>query len=273
MNMISKINSTPLKELPDQDLHEKMFFLQNDIDDYLSENIINEKIESFKQTMRTEQNVIVTTTHRNSLIQAEIETKEEYLRLNQGSGESVLDMKNKNSNNENGLQEEGLSAMNKNMNEINDNDIYRNNKMYNKEDDNTDKIDNKMKSKFEGLKDYLKPKGEKKKRTPDENSQLNDVKNSVSADFMKELEEFDDFDDNNKIDNNDDDNDDDENSNIEGDDDKGNQEGEKKKEKNEEISRREMINTKVNEARKREQKERLEKMEAMKKDGYLIGWG
>ena len=34
-----------------------------------------------------------------------------------------------------------------------------------------------------------------------------------------------------------------------------------------------MINTKVNEARKREQKERLEKMEAMKKDGYLIGWG
>ena len=77
--------------------------------------------------------------------------------------------------------------------------------------------------------------------------------------------------DTNKIDNNDDD--DDENNSNEGDDDKGNQVGEKKKEKNEEISRREMINTKVNEARKREQKERLEKMEAMKKDGYLIGWG
>ena len=122
--------------------------------------------------------------------------------------------------------------------------------MYNKEDDNTDKIDNKMKSKFEGLKDYLKPKGEKKKRTPDENSQLNDVKNSVSVDFMKELEEFDDFDDNNKIDNNNDDDDDDENSNNEGDDDKGNQDGEKKKEKNEEISRREIIKSSSNDNNK-----------------------
>ena len=177
--MISKINSTPLNELPDQDLHEKMFYLQNDIDDYLSESIINEKIELFKKTMKTEQNVLVTTTHRNSLIQAAIETKEEYLRLNQGSGESVLDMKNKNTNTskKNGLQEEGLSPINNNINDIDDDDIYRNNKMYNKEDDNNDKIDNKMKSKFVGLKDYVKPKGENKKRTPDENSQLNDVKN------------------------------------------------------------------------------------------------
>ena len=85
MNMIGKINATPLTELPDQDLHEKMFYLQCDIDDFLSEESITEKMEEFKTNMKLTQGVSVTTTHRNSLIQAEIETKEEYLKDNPNS--------------------------------------------------------------------------------------------------------------------------------------------------------------------------------------------
>jgi hypothetical protein len=45
------------------------FFLQNDIDDYLSEEIIDFEIDNFKKTVKETQGITVTTKHRNAIIQ------------------------------------------------------------------------------------------------------------------------------------------------------------------------------------------------------------
>ena len=281
--MITKINSTPINNLPDQDLHEKMFYLQNDVDDYLSETIINDKIELFKNTMKNEQNILVTTTHRNSLIQAEIETKDEYLRLNQGSGESVLDMKNKSyvNNQENDVN--GLSEVKNNYdsndilgnnNDDKDFEIYRKNKMFdNNKKNNHNDANNKMKSKFEGLRDYIKPKGEKTKRKPDENSQLDYVKNSVSVDLMKEKIESEDSENKENMDYEYiEENDNRKEDGEEGRD--GNGQGSEEAtsgDEVEEISEKEISKRAKD---RKEQKDRLEIIDAIRREkGYLIDWG
>ena len=281
--MITKINSTPINNLPDQDLHEKMFYLQNDVDDYLSETIINDKIELFKNTMKNEQNILVTTTHRNSLIQAEIETKDEYLRLNQGSGESVLDMKNRSNvnNQENDVNRLSEVKNNYDSNDIlgNNNDdkdfeIYRKNKMFdNNKKNNYNDANNKMKSKFEGLRDYIKPKGEKVKRKPDENSQLDYVKNSVSVDLMKEKIESEDSENKENMDYEyNEENDNRKEDGEEGRD--GNGQGSEEAtsgDEVEEISEKEISKRAKD---RKEQKDRLEIIDAIRREkGYLIDWG
>lgn len=269
--------------MPDQDLHEKMFYLQNDVDDYLSETIINDKIELFKNTMKNEQNILVTTTHRNSLIQAEIETKDEYLRLNQGSGESVLDMKNRSNvnNQENDVNRLSEVKNNYDSNDIlgNNNDdkdfeIYRKNKMFdNNKKNNYNDANNKMKSKFEGLRDYIKPKGEKVKRKPDENSQLDYVKNSVSVDLMKEKIESEDSENKENMDYEyNEENDNRKEDGEEGRD--GNGQGSEEAtsgDEVEEISEKEISKRAKD---RKEQKDRLEIIDAIRREkGYLIDWG
>jgi hypothetical protein len=253
VNMISKIKSTPMTELPDQDLHEKMFYLEHDVEDYLSEEMINEKIEAFKQTMKDEQGIIVTTTHRNSLIQAEIETKEEYLRLNQGSGESVLD---RTSSGTSGLIVKEDPEVTKIKNES------QNGKE--NEGDKDDK-DLKMKSKFEGMKGFKAPKPTKE-RIPDENSNLEDVKNSISVEWMKGALEGSESEEDDAI----------EDEDFDGEEgrvrrekvnDKGKKGGKVK------VQEEEVEDEEAAEARRKEQVERLERINAMRGKEYLIGWG
>ena len=253
--MVTKINSTPISELPDQDLHEKMYYLQLDIDDYLSEDIVNEKMDAFKQTMRSTQGIAVTTTHRNSLIQAEIETKEEYLRLNQGSGESVLDSTSSGRAGTSGL-------IVKEDPEITQ--IMRNNEINGKTGNNDDKKDLKMKSKFEGMKGFKEPKPSKE-RIPDENSSLEDVKNSISAEWMK----------GNLLETDSDGEDGGEDA-IEDEDFDG-EEGRIRREKEVKVPKKtkeeEIVDAELIEARRKEQVERIERINAMKGKEYLIGWG
>ena len=285
--MISKINATPLKDLPDSRLHEQMFYLQNDVDDYLSQESIDLKIEDFKNTMLTTQGVSVTTTHRNSLIQAEIETKEEYLRLNQGSGESVLDM------GEGRAGREGLSGLINNedddyeinnnvdlkMNNINSNNQNKNNKNNNNDDNNKNDDTNsrnlKMKSKFEGMKGYVKPKNVEKERKPDKDSKLDDVKNSISVKWLQENSNGND----DENENEDEINESNENSLEHGVNGENGENGEDEIGDNGRMSsgksaRSDMIESKKDsDERKKEVRERLEKIAAMKDKGYLIGWG
>lgn len=242
--MITRINATPINQLPDQDLHEKMFYLQCDIDDFLSEEIITQKMDEFKVTMKTTQGISVTTTHRNSLIQAEIETKEEYLRLNQGSGESLLDMSSNGKN--------GISGLIENTGKKIKNE---------KDDEEKSETDFKMKSKFEDVVGYKAPPP-RKKNTPDENSSLDDVRNSVSMNWMKEKasatennvdeEEGEDDDDDNEI-------------SIDG----------SRKEGMAEDSQVDfdLEDAAKIEARRLQHAERMERIAAMKGKEYLIGWG
>jgi hypothetical protein len=252
VNMISKIKSTPVTELPDQDLHEKMFYLEHDVEDYLSEDMINEKIEAFKQKMKDEQGIIVTTTHRNSLIQAEIETKEEYLRLNQGSGESVLD---RTSSGTSGLIVNDDPEVTK----------IKNSSQKSKENETEDSKNLKMKSKFEGMKGFKAPKPTKE-RTPDEKSNLEDVKNSISVEWMKgALEESET----------------EEEDAVEDEDFDGEEGRVRRQEVNEKgkkggkgkVEEEEVEDEEAAEARRKEQVERLERINAMKGKEYLIGWG
>ena len=264
VNMISKIKLTPVSELPDQDLHEKMFYLEHDVEDYLSEEIINEKIEIFKQKMKDDQGIIVTTTHRNSLIQAEIETKEEYLRLNQGSGESVLDRTSSGKEGSSGLivKEDPEITKIKNNNQ---------NGKINENGNEKDSKDLKMKSKFEGVKGYKAPKPSKE-RIPDENSNLEDVKNSVSVEWMKgALEESE------------------SESESRGDEEDEDFDGEEGRVRREKVTAKgkvkgkvqmkvkeeeeEVVDEEAAAVRRKEQIERLERISAMKGKEYLIGWG
>ena len=237
--MITRINATPLNQLPDQDLHEKMFYLQCDIDDFLSEEIITTKMDVFKSDMKTTQGITVTTTHRNSLIQAEIETKEEYLRLNQGSGESLLDMSSNGKN--------GISGLIENTEKRNKNE---------KEGEKKGGNEFKMKSKFEDVVGYKAPPPSKI-QIPDENSSLEDVRNSVSVSWMKENTSI--------VEDKVEENDDEDNNNEDG----SKQDG---KGENDQVEV-EVEDAAQIEARRIQHAERMERIAAMKGKEYLIGWG
>lgn len=272
VNMISKINSTPLNELPDQSLHTEMIHLQQDIDEHLSEKSIYDQIEEFKNTMKSTQGVTVSTTHRNAIIQAEIETKDEYLRLNQGSGESVLDT-SKDRNTNSGLIER----------DINNKSPEKRTSQSQRKDNNNISITNinansdfKMKSKFEGMEGFVAPKTKKEKRIPDENSNLEHVRNSVSVNLMKESTSTDNDDDYLKYSDDDNDDDEDNKTDIKNSDkkDKNNSNNKAGEESKNVINKAE---TEISEAdeviRKQQQSERLEKIANMKGKEYLIGWG
>ena len=271
--MISRIKSTPLNELPDQSLHTEMIHLQQDIDEHLSEKSIFDQIEEFKNTMKSTQGVTVSTTHRNAIIQAEIETKDEYLRLNQGSGESLLDTTSKDRNTNSGLIERDIN--NKSPEKIRGQSQRKdNNNISNKT--NNGISDFKMKSKFEGMEGFVAPKTKKEKRIPDEKSNLEHVRNSISVNLMKESTSTDNDDDYLKY--SDDDNDDDENNKTE-------TKRSDKKDKNNSNNKTEENSTNVKNKsetdiseedeviRKQQQLERLEKIANMKGKEYLIGWG
>ena len=274
--MISKINSTPINELPDSSLHIEMINLQQDINEHLSEKSIYDQIEEFKSTMKSTQGVTVSTTHRNAIIQAEIETKDEYLRLNQGSGESVLDTTSKDKGTNSGLIERD-NIVNKTPENTNEQSKRKENSFidYTRISQNSDF---KMKSKFEGMKGFVAPKTKKEKRIPDENSSLEQVRNSVSVNLMKESTNIpDDSDEILNYHDNDDSDDDSDNSDSNNSD---------KQDKNNSNVRADKTNgkdvtvekqTEISEAdlliRKQQQLERLEKIANMKGKEYLIGWG
>jgi hypothetical protein len=271
--MISKINSTPLNELPDQSLHTEMIHLQQDIDEHLSEKSIFDQIEEFKSTMKSTQGVTVSTTHRNAIIQAEIETKDEYLRLNQGSGESVLDTTSKDRNTNSGLIERDINnktpEKTTGQSQIKDNSKISNTKYI-------ENSDFKMKSKFEGMEGFVAPKTKKEKRIPDENSNLEHVRNSISVNLMKESTSTDNDDDYLKY--SDDDNDDDEDNitDVKKSDkkDKNNSDNKVEENSNNVINKAESEISEADEVmRKQQQLERLEKIANMKGKEYLIGWG
>lgn len=268
--MISKINSTPINELPDSSLHTEMINLQQDISEHLSDKSIYDQIEEFKSTMKSTQGVTVSTTHRNAIIQAEIETKDEYLRLNQGSGESVLDTTSKDKGTSSGLIERD-NIVNKTHEKANEESNRKENSFI----DSTrisQNSDFKMKSKFEGMKGFVAPKTKKEKRIPDENSSLEQVRNSVSVNFMKESTNI--PDDDEILNYHDDDSDD---SNIKKPDkqDKNNSNVNADKTDEKEVANK--VETEISEAdlliRKQQQLERLEKIANMKGKEYLIGWG
>ena len=274
VNMMSKINSTPLNELPDQSLHTEMIHLQEDIDEHLSERSIYDQIEEFKSTMKSTQGVTVSTTHRNAIIQAEIETKDEYLRLNQGSGESVLDTTSKDRNTNSGLIERDIN--NKTPEKTTGQSQRKENSNISSNTKNIANSDFKMKSKFEGMEGFVAPKSKKEKRIPDENSNLEHVRNSISVNLMKESTSTDN--DNDYLKYSDDDNNDDEDNKTDlkksDKEDKNNSNNKVVENSNNVINKAE---TEISEAdeviRKQQQLERLEKIATMKGKEYLIGWG
>ena len=272
--MISKINSTPLNELPDQSLHTEMIHLQQDIDEHLSGKSIYDQIEEFKNTMKSTQGVTVSTTHRNAIIQAEIETKDEYLRLNQGSGESVLDSTSKDRNTNSGLIERDIN--NKTPEKTTGQSQRKENSNISSNTKNIANSDFKMKSKFEGMEGFVAPKSKKEKRIPDENSNLEHVRNSISVNLMKESTSTDN--DNDYLKYSDDDNNDDEDNKTDlkksDKEDKNNSNNKVVENSNNVINKAE---TEISEAdeviRKQQQLDRLEKIANMKGKEYLIGWG
>lgn len=271
VNMISRINSTPINELPDQSLHTEMINLQQDINEHLSEKSIYHQIEEFKSTMKSTQGITVSTTHRNAIIQAEIETKDEYLRLNQGSSESVLDTTSKDRGTSSGLIERDVVS--KVPDKITDHPQNIENNFIDSTRINQNS-DFKMKSKFEGMKGFVAPKSKKEKRVPDENSNLEHVKNSISVNLMKES--INNSGDEEELSYDDDEIDDDDETKI------------RRSEKNrrnshdgvDKVDNKDVINkarTEISEAdellRKQQHLERLEKIASMKAKEYLIGWG
>ena len=274
VNMISKINSTPLNELPDQSLHTEMIHLQQDIDEHLSEKSIYDQIEEFKSTMKSTQGVTVSTTHRNAIIQAEIETKDEYLRLNQGSGESVLDTTSKDRNTNSGLIERDVN--NKTPEKTTGQSQRKENSEISSDTKNIANSDFKMKSKFEGMEGFVAPKTKKEKRIPDENSNLEHVRNSISVNLMKESTSTDNDDDYLRYSDDDNDDDEDNKTDIKKSDkeDKNNSNNKVEENSNNVINEAE---SEISEAdlvmRKQQQLERLEKIANMKGKEYLIGWG
>ena len=273
INMISKINSTPINELPDSSLHTEMINLQQDVNEHLSEKSIYDQIEEFKSTMKVTQGVTVSTTHRNAIIQAEIETKDEYLRLNQGSGESVLDTTSKDKGTSSGLIERDI-IVNKTPQKTDEQSKRKENSFI----DSTrlsQNSDFKMKSKFEGMKGFVAPKTKKEKRIPDENSSLEQVRNSVSVNLMKESSNIPDDDILNNNDNDDDDNDN--NDSKKSDKQDKNNSSNVKADKTDQKDVTNEIKTEISEAdlliRKQQQLERLERIANMKGKEYLIGWG
>ena len=269
--MISKINSTPINELPDQSLHTEMIHLQQDINEHLSEKSIYDQIEEFKSTIKVTQGVTVSTTHRNAIIQAEIETKDEYLRFNQGSGESILDTTSKDKGTSNGLIERDINIKkvdkNTEQTQRKDNNLVNNSK-------NNENSDFMMKSKFEGMEGFVAPKSKIEKRIPDENSNLEHVRNSISVNLMKESTGTSENDEDFNNDDNDDDNEDVIN------DKKKSEKQNKKNSRVENTVDKNVINEgekEISEAdaltRKQQQIDRLEKIANMKDKEYLIGWG
>jgi hypothetical protein len=99
LNMISRILATREEELPDRSLYAKMKNLQDDVEKYLTEDIVEEKIEEFRSGVKS-QGQDMAIRHRNPAVQAELDMREELAQkggievvggVQSGVGESILD--------------------------------------------------------------------------------------------------------------------------------------------------------------------------------------